>query len=214
MSSIIVYTDGACKGNPGRGGWGAFIKGPSQRVAELWGGSLETTNNQMELTSVIEALEWLTPVNGTPVEVWLDSQYVKDGITKWIVGWKQRGWKTATGSAVKNIDLWKRLDAATKQHTITWHWVKGHNGDPGNERADALANKGVTSSSKHQLCDWGLQPSAPMPSLPITFRGFSYRSTEELVKHVVETCIISIQPSDQPDTPDTQKLRKLLESLE
>jgi ribonuclease HI len=138
--NVIIYADGACKGNPGPGGWGAWMKsGDHER--ELWGGEAKTTNNRMELTAVIEALKQLKRTS--EVTVFTDSAYVKDGITSWIHGWRQRGWKTADRKPVKNVDLWQQLDALAGLHQVQWRWVKGHSGDPGNERADALANRGV-----------------------------------------------------------------------
>ncbi|MPN15013.1 Ribonuclease HI [bioreactor metagenome] len=142
MSKVVIYTDGACKGNPGPGGWGAVLSsGKSEK--ELFGGELETTNNRMELMAVIEALSALR--RPCEVALYLDSQYVRKGITEWIHGWKKKNWRTASGSPVKNVELWQRLDelASNTGHKIEWHWVKGHAGDPGNEHADALANKGV-----------------------------------------------------------------------
>ncbi len=145
MNNIQIYTDGACKGNPGIGGWGALLMSGSSRK-ELYGGERETTNNRMELTAVIEALAALQrPCN---VTLFLDSEYVRKGITEWIAGWKARGWRTAAKQEVKNADLWKRLDqlVASGGHHIDWCWVKGHSGDPGNEHADMLANRGVESA--------------------------------------------------------------------
>ena len=145
VETVVIYTDGACKGNPGPGGWGAWLRWGGHEK-ELFGGEPSTTNNRMELTAVIESLALLK--RRTPVAIYTDSAYVKDGITTWIHGWKKRGWRTAGNAPVKNIELWQRLDALVAQHSIAWHWVKGHSGDPGNERADALANKGVLSISK------------------------------------------------------------------
>ncbi len=142
MNHIQIYTDGACKGNPGPGGWGALlISGGTEK--ELFGGEDGTTNNRMELTAVIEALTALR--RPCRVTLYLDSEYVRKGITEWVVGWKARGWRTAAKQPVKNVDLWQRLDAlvANAGHTIDWRWVKGHSGDVGNERADLLANRGV-----------------------------------------------------------------------
>ncbi|KQV89154.1 MULTISPECIES: ribonuclease HI [unclassified Roseateles] len=142
---VTIYTDGACKGNPGPGGWGAWLSSGGHDK-ELFGGERETTNNRMELTAPIEALASLK--RSCDVVVYLDSEYVRKGITEWIINWQRRGWKTADGKPVKNADLWQRLDALRKLHTVDWRWVKGHAGDPGNERADMLANKGVASLSK------------------------------------------------------------------
>lgn len=140
-NTVHVYTDGACKGNPGPGGWGAFLRyGDHER--ELFGGERHTTNNRMELTAVIEALGVLK--RSCRVELFTDSQYVKNGITQWLADWKRRGWKTADKKPVKNVDLWLRLEQAVAEHDVHWHWVRGHTGDAGNERADALANRGVT----------------------------------------------------------------------
>jgi ribonuclease HI len=137
---VEVYADGACKGNPGPGGWGVLmVDGGKER--ELHGGEPATTNNRMELTAVIRALEALP--GGSRVRLYTDSQYVQKGITEWIHAWKRRGWRTADKKPVKNDDLWKRLDEAARSHQVEWRWVKGHAGHPGNERADALANKGV-----------------------------------------------------------------------
>jgi len=142
LNEVVIYTDGACKGNPGPGGWGAWLKsGTSEK--DLFGGELNTTNNRMELTAVIEGLAALK--RPCKVLLYLDSQYVRKGITEWIRGWKAKGWVTASKEPVKNVELWKRLDALVNEggHQIEWRWVKGHSGDPGNERADMLANKGV-----------------------------------------------------------------------
>ncbi|PLC04341.1 ribonuclease HI [Variovorax sp. RO1] len=142
MNEVVIYTDGACKGNPGPGGWGAWLKsGPTEK--ELFGGELNTTNNRMELTAVIEGLAALK--RPCKVLLYLDSQYVRKGITEWIRGWKAKGWMTASKQPVKNVELWQKLDKLVAEggHQIEWRWVKGHSGDPGNERADMLANKGV-----------------------------------------------------------------------
>lgn len=139
---VVVYTDGACRGNPGPGGWGALLRAGSHEK-ELWGGEKLTTNNRMELTAVIQALAALTRPCG--VTLYTDSEYVRNGITTWIHNWKRRGWRTADGKPVKNVDLWQRLDELAAGHRVQWRWVKGHSGDPDNERADALANRGVDS---------------------------------------------------------------------
>jgi ribonuclease HI len=137
---VDIFTDGACRGNPGPGGWGAVLRsGPHHR--ELWGGARDTTNNRMELTAVIEALKALNrPVRA---KVHTDSTYVQKGISEWIRGWKKNGWKTRAKEPVKNVDLWQALDALAARHQVSWHWVKGHAGHAGNERADALANRGI-----------------------------------------------------------------------
>lgn len=137
---VIVHTDGACSGNPGPGGWGAILDYNGTRK-ELSGGEPQTTNNRMELMAAIMALEALT--RPCTVEMHVDSSYVKDGITKWILGWKKNGWKTADKKPVKNAELWQRLDAALARHRVSWHWVKGHAGHDGNERADELARHGM-----------------------------------------------------------------------
>lgn len=139
-TKLEIWTDGACKRNPGPGGWGVLMVYGSHK-REMCGGSPLTTNNQMELTAVIEALRAIK--RPCPMRIHLDSSYVKYGITKWIHGWKKKGWRTADGKPVKNDTLWKQLDALVAQHSIEWCWVKGHAGDPGNERADELANMGV-----------------------------------------------------------------------
>ena len=142
MNQVDIYTDGACKGNPGPGGWGVLMKsGDLQK--ELFGGEKLTTNNRMEMMAVIQGLSALK--KPCKVTLYIDSQYVLKGITEWVKGWKARGWRTASKEPVKNVELWQQLDhlVATCGHTIEWKWVRGHNGDPGNERADALANRGV-----------------------------------------------------------------------
>jgi ribonuclease HI len=146
VNAVVIHTDGACKGNPGPGGWGALIEHDG-RIVELSGGEQATTNNRMEMTAVIRALEALD--GGTAdVDLYTDSQYVKNGIETWIHGWKRNGWRTADRKPVKNADLWRNLDTLAAQHRIRWHWVRGHNAHPGNERADALANRGVLEMSK------------------------------------------------------------------
>ena len=140
MSHVTIHTDGACKGNPGPGGWGAILQAQG-KTKELCGGEPLTTNNRMELTAAIMALEALT--RPCKIDLHTDSKYVMDGITSWIHGWKARGWKTADKKPVKNDDLWKRLDAARARHNVKWHWVKGHAGHALNERADQLANRGI-----------------------------------------------------------------------
>jgi ribonuclease HI len=141
---VDIYTDGACSGNPGPGGWGAVLSS-GDRVKELWGGEpAGTTNNRMELMAAIQALESLTrPVT---VNLHTDSTYLRSGILDWLPKWKRNGWRTAAKQPVKNADLWQRLEAAVESHEVEWLWVKGHAGDPGNERADALANRGMTEA--------------------------------------------------------------------
>ena len=137
---VEIYSDGACRGNPGPGGWGALLRFRNAEK-ELWGGEAQTTNNRMELTAVIRALEALE--RPSRVRVVTDSQYVQKGISEWLPSWKRRGWRTADRKPVKNDDLWKQLDALNSRHQVEWQWVKGHAGHPENERADALANKGI-----------------------------------------------------------------------
>ena len=141
LESVNIYTDGACSGNPGPGGWWVLIK-YQDRDVELRGGELETTNNRMEMMAAIMALESLKSVK--KVNIHTDSTYLRDGITKWIIKWKANGWRTSTKRPVKNIDLWKRLEAVTALHDIEWHWVKGHAGHPENERVDRLAGIALT----------------------------------------------------------------------
>lgn len=143
--TVVIYTDGACSGNPGPGGWGAILTWGGH-TKEISGGEAVTTNNRMELLAAISALEALK--RPMAVELWTDSAYVKDGISGWIHGWKKRGWKTADNKPVKNDDLWKRLDAARSQHKIAWHWLKGHAGHVMNERADELARAGMAPFKK------------------------------------------------------------------
>ncbi len=147
MNPIEIYTDGACKGNPGPGGWGVLLKAGGTEK-ELFGGEPATTNNRMELMAVIQALSALK--RPCEVTLFLDSQYVLKGITEWLPGWKAKGWRTAGKQPVKNVELWQQLDALVQQsgHRIDWRWVRGHNGDPGNERADALANRGVEMAQR------------------------------------------------------------------
>lgn len=137
---VTIYTDGACKGNPGPGGWGVYLI-YKDKEKSLYGGEAETTNNRMELMAVIQALEALK--RPCSIRLHSDSKYVLQGITEWIANWKKRGWKTSANKPVKNEDLWRRLDEAIQRHQIQWVWVKGHAGEAGNERADALANQGV-----------------------------------------------------------------------
>ena len=138
---VTIYTDGACRGNPGPGGWGALLVAGGGVEKELWGGEGLTTNNRMELMAAIRALESLR--RRCTVALYTDSRYVMDGINSWLPNWKKRGWKTSDKKPVKNQDLWELLDARVAEHEIVWHWVKGHAGHPGNERADALANRGI-----------------------------------------------------------------------
>lgn len=140
MKAVEAFTDGACRGNPGPGGWGAILRYQG-REKELHGGERETTNNRMELTAAIEALKALN--ESCRVDVYTDSVYVRDGITKWLAGWQARGWRTAAKKPVKNQDLWMELADLVEKHDVHWHWVKGHAGHPGNERADELANHGL-----------------------------------------------------------------------
>lgn len=140
VPKVVMYTDGACKGNPGPGGWGVWMTSGKHEKC-LFDGENPTTNNRMELLAVISGLNSLTKV--CEVDLFVDSQYVKNGVEQWLANWKKNGWRTAAKKPVKNDDLWKLLDAACARHLIRWHWVKGHSGDAGNEKADELANKGV-----------------------------------------------------------------------
>jgi ribonuclease HI len=140
MNDVVMYTDGACSGNPGPGGWGALMIAGKHRK-ELFGGERETTNNRMEMMAVICGAEALK--RGCSVDIYTDSTYVMKGITEWLEGWKKRGWRTASKKPVKNVDLWQRLEKALDRHEVKWYWVKGHSGVPGNERADELARQGI-----------------------------------------------------------------------
>lgn len=145
VPEFVAYTDGACSGNPGPGGWGVLLQAREGVVVlkerELQGGEADTTNNRMELLAAISALEALG--RATAITVVTDSAYVKNGVSQWIFGWKRNGWRTADGKPVKNVDLWQRLDQAQASHTVRWEWIKGHAGHPENERADALARAGM-----------------------------------------------------------------------
>lgn len=140
MKKVEVFTDGACRGNPGPGGWGVLLRF-NETEKSLCGGELDTTNNRMEMQAVISALQALN--DPCEVDITTDSQYVKNGITQWIIGWKKNGWRTAARKPVKNVDLWKMLDKEQARHKIQWHWVKGHSGHRENELVDALANRGI-----------------------------------------------------------------------
>jgi ribonuclease HI len=144
MTEVVIYTDGACSGNPGPGGWGAVLQSQG-REKEMYGSDPLTTNNRMELMAAIAALEALK--RPTTVSLHTDSTYLLNGITKWVPGWQRNGWKTAAKKPVKNDDLWRRLIEAMSPHDVTWEWVKGHAGDPGNERADALARRGIEEAA-------------------------------------------------------------------
>ncbi len=145
MNKVTIYTDGACRGNPGPGGWGVLLL-YGDHVKVLYGGETDTTNNRMELVATIEALQALK--KNCTVNLYTDSTYVKNGIQQWMKKWKTNNWKTAGKKPVKNRDLWEVLDQQVKSHSVTWHWVKGHAGDPGNEKADELANRGIDEMSR------------------------------------------------------------------
>jgi ribonuclease HI len=138
--SVVMYTDGACSGNPGPGGWGAVLMSGKHRK-ELFGGEKDTTNNRMEMMAVIRGAEAIN--NGSVIDIYTDSKYVMKGMMEWVEGWKKRGWKTASKQPVKNVDLWQQLEQALERHEVNWHWVKGHSGVPENERADELARQGI-----------------------------------------------------------------------
>ena len=140
MEEIEIFTDGACRGNPGLGGWGALIRRNGEERS-LWGGERDTTNNRMEMEAAIRGLESI--VESSNITITTDSNYLKDGITQWLEGWKNKNWKTASKKPVKNQDLWMRLDELSQFHNVNWKWVKGHSGHPGNEKADELANKAI-----------------------------------------------------------------------
>ena len=148
MPELFAYTDGACSGNPGPGGWGAVLE-CGGRERELFGGEAATTNNRMELSAAIAALEALD--RPAAITVVTDSAYLRDGVSRWIHGWKRNGWRTADGKPVKNEDLWRRLDSAAARHAVTWQWVRGHAGHPENERADALAREGMAPFKRHAM---------------------------------------------------------------
>ena len=139
--NVDIFTDGACRGNPGPGGWGALLRF-GDKEKQIYGGEAHTTNNRMELTAAIKALETLT--RACEINLYTDSQYLRQGMTEWMAGWKRKGWRNSKNEPVKNCDLWKQLDELTRQHAkIKWHWVKAHNGHPENEQADALANRAI-----------------------------------------------------------------------
>ena len=145
-SSITIYTDGACKGNPGEGGWGAYIEYNNEKV-KLYGYETETTNNRMEITAAIEALRSIKIKSN--IIIYTDSKYLMNGINTWIHDWKKNNWRTSSNKGVKNVDLWKIIDELNSNHSIKWIWVKGHSGNPGNDMADELANFAITSKEKH-----------------------------------------------------------------
>ena len=147
-SRVVLYTDGACRGNPGPGGWGVYLQ-YGDHDKSLYGFDAQTTNNRMELEAVIQGLQALT--RSCAVEVYTDSKYVMQGITEWLDGWKKNGWKTAAKKPVKNQDLWQQLDQQVAQHQVSWHWVKGHAGIPGNEMADQLANRAIDEQAGEQV---------------------------------------------------------------
>ena len=176
---LEIWTDGACKKNPGVGGWGAWLVW-GKYTLELYGGSALTTNNQMELTAVIRALSAVK--RPCPIIIHLDSSYVKDGITRWIHGWKKNGWRTADKKPVKNGELWQELDRLVSQHQIDWRWVKGHAGDPGNEKADALANLGVEAARG------GIRSMHHLQSIVFSVQFFfSQRAVSSGVEHCLHT---------------------------
>ncbi len=177
-SDVVIYVDGACRGNPGPGGWGSRLEGKSGQVLELCGGENPTTNNRMELTAAIRALQHLP--SGMSATLYTDSNYVKQGISEWIHGWKRKHWRKSDGQPVINADLWKLLDELTTGKTLQWHWIKGHAGHPGNERADQLANQGVDAllqSVAPGSKALGSKKELPLLTITDTFSPQSIRST-------------------------------------
>jgi ribonuclease HI len=197
---VAIWTDGACSGNPGPGGWGALLRlGDTEK--ELCGGETVTTNNRMELMAAIMALQALK--RPCAVDLYTDSQYVRDGITKWLAGWKRKGWRTATGSAVKNEDLWKRLDEARTAHDVTWHWVRGHAGHVENERVDALARKGLKEHRSARAAVAAAPPPAPKPGA-----GAARASGPKIAPPEPEPGPLPPKPSKAPLPGETQAQRR------
>jgi ribonuclease HI len=184
-TNVVIYTDGACSGNPGPGGWGATMMFGSQR-REIRGGDLNTTNNRMELMAAIKALAALE--QGSTVDLHTDSTYVRKGITEWIHGWKRRGWKTAAGKPVKNDDLWRELDERRNQHDVTWHWVKGHAGHPENERADELAGMGL----KEALAGEPPRENISLVEKPVLSTNSTFDLDERLAVDTVEITALKL----------------------
>ena len=202
-NTTVAYTDGACKGNPGAGGWGAHLIFSDGRTQDLYGGEAQTTNNRMELMGAIQALTHSPPAH--TLEIWTDSSYVKNGITDWIAGWKKRGWKTASKKPVANQDLWQQLDALCQQRDVDWHWVKGHAGHAGNEKADELANLGVTSSSEVQATT-----ELPKKKDPLTAEASQRRHDDWLTFDPLGFDMIDDDTDETPaDSSQSQDTRSL-----
>ena len=195
MTEVVIYTDGACSGNPGPGGWGAVLRWKDTE-RELYGGDPLTTNNRMELMAAIQALEALQ--RPAKVDLYTDSKYLLDGITKWIKGWQRNGWLTTAKKPVKNDDLWRRLSEAMSRHEVTWLWVKGHAGDPGNERADALARRGIEEAAT--VVRSGQALTAPTLALrPRSVRRGEDHDQSQVLRDVSELC--APRPGRTPRCP-------------
>ena len=204
-SDVVIYVDGACRGNPGPGGWGSRLEGKSGQVLELCGGENPTTNNRMELTAAIRALQHLPA--GMSATLYTDSNYVKQGISEWIHGWKRKHWRKSDGQPVINADLWKLLDKLTTGKTLQWHWVKGHAGHPGNERADQLANQGVDALL--QSAAPGSKKELPLLTIPNTVSPESLHSTPVTPDTVTPDTVNPEKPTGTAEWPTLPTKKKM-----
>lgn len=204
-SDVVIYVDGACRGNPGPGGWGSRLEGKSGQVLELCGGANPTTNNRMELTAAIRALQHLP--SGMSATLYTDSNYVKQGISEWIHGWKRKHWRKSDGQPVINADLWKLLDELTTGKTLQWHWVKGHAGHPGNERADQLANQGVDALL--QSAAPGSKKELPLLTITNTFSPESLHSTPVTPDTVTPDTVNPEKPTGTAQWPTLPTKKKM-----